>query len=411
MPNEPAITVLSAIYLMGAFQAPLFACLLVFNRKGHKHANSLLALMLLIFSVILGHQFLIDSGYIQFTPMLTGLNVPLEGFFSPLLFRYVQILTQPELDLNITQRLRHFILPIAAAFLSIPFFQLDFEQKFNMVEQGYAASTWVGLVRFTMPLQMGVLGVLFTVYLIACYLRLHRHNKAITSYFSFREKITLSWVRNLFTLMLIFWVMMAAYLLVLSSSELTSDMIIVVALFSVFTVFYIGIMGLLQPRIFPVRGAPHERTLGLSTLEPAGVGTEQVAGKDGEKSSDKYKHSALSASDIDRIAKKIAALMETEKPYLENNLTLPDLAKLVGVSSNYLSQVINDHFHMNFFDFVNSYRIRLASELLLKPDNTTATVLDIAMAAAFNSKSAFYSAFRKKTGMTPLEFRKTSASL
>lgn len=412
MPNEQTITVLSAIYLMGALQGPLFACLLIFKRKGHQHANTLLALMLLFFSIALGHQFLVDTGYIQFVPALVGMNIPLEAFFGPILFRYVQTLTQPELDSTVRQRIKHFILPIASSFLSIPYYQLGFEQKLNMVEQGYAASSWVGLTRFTMPIQMGLFGLLFTVYLVACYLRLRRHNLAISSYFSFREKITLSWVRNLLTLMLVFWLLMAAYLLALSSSELSNDVLIGVALATVFSVLYIGIMGLLQPRIFPVKGVQNEHTVGLSAAEVvANVKTEDVVGKASEKNVDKYKHSALSTTDVDRIAKKIAALMETEKPYLDNNLTLPELAKLVGVSSNYLSQVINDHFHMNFFDFVNSYRIQLASALLLKPDNTTATVLDIAMASAFNSKSAFYSAFRKQTGMTPLQFRKSSVAL
>ena len=188
MPVEPTITILSAIILLGIFQGVLFAGLLIFVSKGHQHANFLLALILLFFSLTLSHQFLVDTGYIQLMPNLIGFTMPLEAFYGPLLFRYVQTLTQPELDLTINQRLRHFILPVASSFLSIPFFRLDYEQKLNMIEQGYSSSAWEGLVKITMPIQMSIFGVLFTVYLIACYLRLHRHNQAITGYFSFREK-------------------------------------------------------------------------------------------------------------------------------------------------------------------------------------------------------------------------------
>jgi AraC-like DNA-binding protein len=415
MPVEPTITILSAIILLGIFQGVLFAGLLIFVSKGHQHANFLLALILLFFSLTLSHQFLVDTGYIQLMPNLIGFTMPLEAFYGPLLFRYVQTLTQPELDLTINQRLRHFILPVASSFLSIPFFRLDYEQKLNMIEQGYSSSAWEGLVKITMPIQMSIFGVLFTVYLIACYLRLHRHNQAITGYFSFREKITLSWLRNLLILMLVFWILMAVYIAVISSSDLTSELIIVLSLFTVFSILYIGVMGLLQPRIFPIRGSNTGASADISSKQDSeaapDIETEEEFTQSKGHESEKYKHSALSTTDIERIAAKITTLMETEKPYLENNLTLPDLAKSVGVSSNYLSQVINDHFHLNFFDFVNSYRIKLASDLLIKPDNTTGTVLDIAMAAAFNSKSAFYSAFKKQTGMTPLEFKKSSASL
>ena len=62
---------------------------------------------------------------------------------------------------------------------------------------------------------------------------------------------------------------------------------------------------------------------------------------------------------------------------------------------------------MNFFDFINSYRIEMAKELIINPLPHTRTILDIAMESAFNSKSAFYSAFKKQTGITPAEFKKS----
>ncbi len=99
--------------------------------------------------------------------------------------------------------------------------------------------------------------------------------------------------------------------------------------------------------------------------------------------------------------------MEDEKPYLNSNLTLLDLAKTVSTTPNYLSQVINEQLQMNFFDYVNSYRLEKAKELLIDPLPHTPTILDVAMESAFNSKSAFYNAFRKKMGITPAEFKKS----
>ena len=98
--------------------------------------------------------------------------------------------------------------------------------------------------------------------------------------------------------------------------------------------------------------------------------------------------------------------MKQQQPYLKSNLTLPDLARLVSTTPNYLSQVINAQLHMNFFDFINSYRIETAKNLIRNPLPHTRTILDIAMESAFNSKSAFYTAFKKQMGITPVEYKR-----
>lgn len=405
MPIEPNITLLSVIELLGAVQGILFGSLLMFLRKGHRRANLLLGLMLFSLSFILFHQFLIDSAYIYNLPYLTGFTLPLEAFFGPLLFRYVQILTAPDNDISHLQRLKHFIAPVISTLLAVPFFLLSFEQKLNIIEQGYAVSSWVGLTKVTLPLQMAIFGIMFTVYLTLCFVRLYRHNQFISHYFSFREKVTLAWLRNLLVVMLVFWVLMSAFIALLGSSVNTNNFIIVLMLVTVVAIHYMGIMGLLQPPIFPVRStaAPVTPSVTDKFVEP-------LPNAEPATSSKKYQHSGLTEADIERIAKKLIVKMENDTPYLENNLTLPDLAKMIGVSSNYLSQVLNVYFEMNFFDFINSYRIKFAENLLLKPEKTTSTVLDIAMASAFNSKSAFYSAFRKQTGKSPTEYRRTSLS-
>lgn len=123
----------------------------------------------------------------------------------------------------------------------------------------------------------------------------------------------------------------------------------------------------------------------------------------------KYKKSALDSYMSTRILNRLTETMQQEKPYLKSNLTLPDLAKLVSTSPNYLSQVINEQLKMNFFDFINSYRIETAKDLIINPLPHTRTILDIAMESAFNSKSAFYKAFKKQMGITPAEFKKNQA--
>lgn len=97
--------------------------------------------------------------------------------------------------------------------------------------------------------------------------------------------------------------------------------------------------------------------------------------------------------------------IEREKPYLNDALTLQHLAQEMEVSEKELSSMINKGLGKHFFDFINGYRIQDAKQLL--KEQPSLTVLEILYNVGFNSKSSFYTAFKKETGMTPTSFRKS----
>ncbi|MCZ6899895.1 MAG: helix-turn-helix domain-containing protein, partial [Bacteroidetes bacterium] len=76
-----------------------------------------------------------------------------------------------------------------------------------------------------------------------------------------------------------------------------------------------------------------------------------------------------------------------------------------NIPSHHLSQVINDRIGLNFFDFVNSYRIKEATRLLSDSQKSEYTIIELAYESGFNSKSTFNSAFKRFAGSTPTEFR------
>ena len=119
----------------------------------------------------------------------------------------------------------------------------------------------------------------------------------------------------------------------------------------------------------------------------------------------KYAKSALTEAMADRIAAKLRRAMTEDQLHLDPNLSLWALSKHVGVSDNYVSQVLNEEIGQNFFDFVNSYRVKEAQARLA---NSDATILSIAYDIGFNSRSSFYTAFKKSTGQTPTAFRASS---
>ncbi|MDY8135105.1 helix-turn-helix domain-containing protein [Aquimarina sp. 2201CG5-10] len=104
--------------------------------------------------------------------------------------------------------------------------------------------------------------------------------------------------------------------------------------------------------------------------------------------------------------KELDVLMKKEKIYADPNLGLENISNRLNISSNYLSQLINKLSGCNFSDYINSYRIEEVKSKLKDPEYGNYTVLGIAMECGFNSKSPFYSAFKKHTGISPKEYRK-----
>lgn len=120
---------------------------------------------------------------------------------------------------------------------------------------------------------------------------------------------------------------------------------------------------------------------------------------------EKYKNSGLPESYAVEIATRLEQLMEKDKLYAENDLSLNKLADKLGTSKHFVSQVINQHFKMNFFDYVNLKRIEEAKRLLASHTKDELNIIEIAYLIGFNRKGTFNSVFKKFTGTTPSEFR------
>ncbi len=144
---------------------------------------------------------------------------------------------------------------------------------------------------------------------------------------------------------------------------------------------------------------PAEKTdPGVLSGPPACVARSQAAGP-----VVKYARSCLDAATRERIVRKLEAALATKRLYRDSLLNLRSLSRSINEKAHYVSQVINQDLNVNFYALVNQHRIEQAKRLLTgAPDQT---VLEIALAVGFNSKSTFNTAFRQNTGMTPSEYR------
>lgn len=118
----------------------------------------------------------------------------------------------------------------------------------------------------------------------------------------------------------------------------------------------------------------------------------------------KYAKTGLNEDSSRQLKEKLEQFMEEKKPYLQPQIKIKDLADLMGQASHQISQVINESFGQNFYEFVNMYRVNEAKILLKSPEFKNYTLTAIGFEVGFNSKSAFYNAFKKHTGTTPAKF-------
>ncbi|WP_229216495.1 AraC family transcriptional regulator [Dyadobacter sp. 3J3] len=123
----------------------------------------------------------------------------------------------------------------------------------------------------------------------------------------------------------------------------------------------------------------------------------------------KYGKSSLTAEIQTSTLRKLNDLMKTEKPFLDPGFSLPVLAKQLGTSTHHLSQILNEELEQTFFDLMASYRIAEAQKLLYSKESNFIKIEEIAQMVGYNSKSAFNTAFKKITGVTPSEFKKRTS--
>jgi AraC-like DNA-binding protein len=91
--------------------------------------------------------------------------------------------------------------------------------------------------------------------------------------------------------------------------------------------------------------------------------------------------------------------------YLDPNFNLASFARKINLSEGYISQLFSQYSTMNFSSYINNLRVATSKNLLQNPDFKGYTIISIGLESGFNSKSAFYSAFKKETGLTPTKYR------
>ncbi|MCW5518116.1 helix-turn-helix domain-containing protein [Muriicola sp. Z0-33] len=130
----------------------------------------------------------------------------------------------------------------------------------------------------------------------------------------------------------------------------------------------------------------------------------------GENLNIKYQSSSLSIKEMNSLFAEIKYLFEIEQIYLEPQLKIDEIAKLLEVTTHKISQTINSKANKPFYDYVNEYRINHFKALLANLEKRKFTILALGIESGFNSKASLNRIFKQNTGMSPKEFQKAELS-
>lgn len=122
----------------------------------------------------------------------------------------------------------------------------------------------------------------------------------------------------------------------------------------------------------------------------------------------KYRKSSLTEAGKQKILSNIILEFESRQYFSDNLASLSDLAKKLGESSHHVSQVLNEKLNKSFFELLASYRVEKAKKILSDDKESRLTIEEISEMVGYNSKTAFNNVFKKITGKTPSEFRKSA---
>ena len=373
------------ILLIGAFQAFFLAALLIKKREKALH-DFIIGAWLIFLGLYVSVYTISPEGFFLQHPWLINLYISLLLLNGPFLYWYVKSLIHKDFK-PVKEILLHLIPFFLFIFYLLIFFSPDDILKNT---ESINAAQKIELP-FTYLIFLVIIAISVPYYILWSVRLLRNHRKNITNTFSAIENRNLIWLRNLTVILGITWTILVTIFFLHHVLLLFSDDFCINGLFLTLSVFiiFVGYYGMYQPAIFTSR-IPEP---------PIDTIAENIP----------YSGSPLKVEDIQKYLSSLSDYMKTNKPYLNNELTLYQLAEEVKILPHTLSRIINEYHHQNFFDYINQYRVQEFKTAVADPKYKNYSLLGIAFECGFNSKSAFNRMFKKSTGLTPSQFKEANS--
>ncbi len=374
----------SLVILFGVTSTLVFAALLWIVPWGNRRANQCLGLLMLVSSLL----------SIAYVPRIEVDALPaefqwafsLQLTFGPLLYFYTCFLTRADFHWRWAHAW-HLVPALISA--GVWYLQLPLSPE-GWLNQPCPAGGECDLVQRSRFVHRAATIVSLLAYTITALRLLRPHLQRVKEHYSSLEEVDLRWLSVMLSVLLgtvLLGTAVEIYGWFTPPKSLTPGLL--QAMWPLILSLLLGWFGLQQRRLQVVEK-------GSAVEEPA------------DSADRKYQTSSLTESGSQGIWEQLQAVMAADKPYLESDLKIADLATLLDVRVHHLSETINRFAQSSFYEYINQHRAEEAARLLLDNSMRHFSVTDIGQQAGFNSNSTFFSHFKKRLQQTPRQYRKSA---
>ena len=367
------------ILAIGTFEA-VFLTVLLLAKKNKSRSDFFLGLIFFFYALSIGSTFIEVYNFNHHFPFPALMNLSWLILFlhGPALWLYIKSLSKPAFRFKAVHLIHFMPFLVFLVIQYVSFIQLPEDEKILLVEQNLFKE------HVFYKISVLAIGVSTISYLLWALLLIRHFRTKLKQQYSQIERLDLSWLKTLIIAALICYginILLFNLDLIFHFASYQFLMAITYSFASVY-ILVLGFYGLKQPDVFL------NNTLAL------------------EKTVDKLVESEkpqVKANETEFVA-DLVATMNSKKPYLDPELTLESLGKIMKVRPEFLSGMLNTQLKQNFFDFVNRYRVEEFKKECVSIENKHLSVMGIAHNCGFNSKAAFYRAFKKFEGITPTAY-------
>lgn len=371
---EPKFSIWSFMYLYVALIGFYTAILLHFNSKVEKIAKILISSFIFIHSFFILHICLNITNYQYQIPHSYLMSTCFSFLYGPLLYFYFKRITEDYQFKKID--LLHLIPTILFLIYAFPIYSLSEEDKLKLMlgrtKEGLNPGDSTDLIIL-------VILKLTSLIVYGIFIRkLYNNSKSKSQDCSVANRI---WKRNIYIIHIAYILCYAGYGILISNNVMSGFLYHSQVICMALMVMYMGYCANVQPSVF-------NGDFKLNKLLF------------------KYEKSGLTTSLSNELKENLMALFDNERIYKENDINLEKLANKLNTTRHNASQVINEHFNMNFHELVNTYRINEAKQIFNNDHQKNLNIIDVAYEVGYNNKVTFNKAFKKDTQLTPSEYQK-----
>ncbi len=382
---------ISVIFLMVGIVVGLFTSFILFFEKTNKKANFYLAFLVIICVGSLFHNFLIESkiynqkNELYFLPVIFSLGI------GPFLFLYVRTLLN-NTKINTSKLFLH-LLPLLIQFVVyLVCFVQNTEDKYNIYSKIYEP-----LIN---PIQN--IAVYFSVafYLYLAFIEIRKYKQLLNNFYSNSDRIAMLWLKKILYVFMGYYILSIFFLIISYSFKsntnyFPSDFIRYVIIF-IIAIFAIKQNSLIDIQ-HNIKSVVDDKAL-EANIEADVEEVKEILNNEHIKLENEPTKPKEVNTDI---LQKIIAIVEKEKLYLNENLTIADIASKLGYSTKTISTNINNGLGKSFSFFINEYRVNLFKERRSSGKYDNLSIMGLAYDCGFNSKSTFNRIFKEITGFLP----------